>query len=250
MKMHLLPATAILAVASTAAHAQVSQTAYASLTGTQFVTFDDVAGGAAPGTNYDGVFFSNGVGFAERFVGQTLSSNGNFDVLGGAPSGGGLTLQPGAAGQNLNVFVNGGTNVLTGLGPVGFPGFDAIGEGSFAALFSTGQSQFGFQLVGGNNGNASVSFFAQDGSLIDMITLSNLADAFYGFSRDGGLNDIYGISIYNDDAAGIGFDNLKFDVRSVGGMVPEPATWALLILGFGAVGGAMRRRTTLAVSYA
>ncbi len=28
-----------------------------------------------------------------------------------------------------------------------------------------------------------------------------------------------------------------------GAMVPEPATWALMILGFGAVGGAMRRRT-------
>jgi len=26
------------------------------------------------------------------------------------------------------------------------------------------------------------------------------------------------------------------------GGVPEPATWALMILGFGAVGGAMRRR--------
>lgn len=28
--------------------------------------------------------------------------------------------------------------------------------------------------------------------------------------------------------------------------VPEPATWAMLILGFGAVGGAMRRRATMA----
>ena len=27
------------------------------------------------------------------------------------------------------------------------------------------------------------------------------------------------------------------------GVVPEPATWALMILGFGAVGGALRRRT-------
>lgn len=35
------------------------------------------------------------------------------------------------------------------------------------------------------------------------------------------------------------------DVANVGilaGAVPEPATWALMILGFGAVGGAMRRR--------
>ena len=32
--------------------------------------------------------------------------------------------------------------------------------------------------------------------------------------------------------------------------VPEPATWALMILGFGAVGGAMRRRTSTTVRYA
>jgi hypothetical protein len=32
------------------------------------------------------------------------------------------------------------------------------------------------------------------------------------------------------------------------GAVPEPSTWALMILGFGAVGGAMRRRTLAGVS--
>lgn len=32
--------------------------------------------------------------------------------------------------------------------------------------------------------------------------------------------------------------------------VPEPATWAFLILGFGAIGGAMRRRANVAVRYA
>ena len=31
--------------------------------------------------------------------------------------------------------------------------------------------------------------------------------------------------------------------------VPEPSTWALMILGFGLVGGAMRQRKTLALSY-
>lgn len=33
---------------------------------------------------------------------------------------------------------------------------------------------------------------------------------------------------------------------SFGDAVPEPATWALMILGFGAVGGAMRRRQSVA----
>jgi hypothetical protein len=35
-----------------------------------------------------------------------------------------------------------------------------------------------------------------------------------------------------------------------GGGVPEPATWALLIAGFGMVGGAMRRRQSVRVTYA
>jgi hypothetical protein len=35
--------------------------------------------------------------------------------------------------------------------------------------------------------------------------------------------------------------NFLFDAAG-GGAVPEPATWALMILGFGAIGGAMRRR--------
>jgi hypothetical protein len=236
-----LVAFATLFAVSTAASAQITQVSYASLTGTQITTFDDVPGGGAPGTNYDGIFFSNGVGFAERFVGQTVANVGGFDQLGGSPSGA-LALQVGAAGQNLNIFTNAGSQVLTGLGPSGFPDFGAIGEGSFAALFTSGQSQFGFQLVGGNAGTAFISFFRGDGSLIQAISLGGLADTFYGFSRDGGIQDIRGISIWNNDAAGIGFDNLKFDVRSTGGVVPEPASWAMLIAGFGLVGGSMRRR--------
>ena len=241
MKLAILPLLAALVIPA-AASAQITQVAYASLTGGQLTTFDDVAGGGAPGTNYDAVFVSNGVSFAERFVGQTLTNAGGFDQLGGGPSGGSLTLQVGAPGRNLNVFVNAGSQVLTGLGASGFPQFDSIGEGSFAALFSSGQSQFGFQLVGGNGGTANISFFRGDGSLIQAVALGGLTNAFYGFTRDGGVQDIRGISIWNNDDAGIGFDNLKFDVRSVGGEVPEPASWAMLITGFGLVGASMRRR--------
>lgn len=42
------------------------------------------------------------------------------------------------------------------------------------------------------------------------------------------------------------------NISSVGGAVPEPGTWALMILGFGFVGGAMRARRgrqKLSVSY-
>lgn len=221
----------------------INSVAYASLTGTQLITFDDVAGGGAPGTNYDAIFESGNTAIGERFVGQTVVANGNFDTLVGAPTAP-LKLTVGAAGQNLNVF-NNGSQVLAGLGPIGFPSFDAIGEGAFAVLFDFDQSEFGFQLVGGNAGNGFVSFFRRNGTLIDSLTIAGLADNFYGFSRDGGLKDIAGVSIFNDDLAGVGFDNLKFDVAGVIGdpdpdPVPEPATLALT--GLGLLGLALSRR--------
>jgi len=203
----------------------VAQVDPATLTCDGTVTFDDVAGGASPGTNYDAVFESGGADLAERFAGQTLSANGDFDVLSGSPSP--LTLQTGAANQNLNVFVNGSSQVLTGLGPVGFPAANAIGEGSFAVLFDFDQSEFGFDLVGGNAGTATVDFFGRDGTLIHTIVLTALSDQSYGFQREGGLNDIAGISIQNDDAGGIGFDNLCHDVAGVVGQpTPTPTPTA------------------------
>ena len=201
------------------------------------ITFDDVAGGFS-GTNYDAIFESGNTAIGERFIGQSVVANGDFDTLSGAPSAP-LQLTVGAAGQNLNVFIFGSSQVITGLGPAGFPNVNSIGEGAFAVLFDFDQSEFGFQLVGGNSGNGFVSFFRRNGSLIDSLTIASLANDFYGFSREGGLKDIAGISIYNDDLRGVGFDNLKFDVAGVIGdpnAVPEPASLALVglsLLGLG-----------------
>jgi PEP-CTERM motif len=39
-------------------------------------------------------------------------------------------------------------------------------------------------------------------------------------------------------------------IRGVAGAVPEPATWGLMLVGFGIVGGAMRRRQRTSVSFA
>jgi hypothetical protein len=219
--------------------AEIIQVDYSTLSGTQFVSFGSVPGGAGAGTNYDGILAVGGVGFGERFSGQTVSALGNFDQLGGAPSGE-LTLVPGDAGHNLAVFTSPAGAVLAGVGTLGFPEFDAIGEGAVSFLFSTDQSEFGFQLAGGNGGNAYVGFFRSDGSLIEAFTLSSLPlIASYGFSRDGGVHDIRGVSIWNDDVTGFAFRGIRHDVASA---VPEPATWAMMLFGFGAIGIAMRRQ--------
>jgi len=45
---------------------------------------------------------------------------------------------------------------------------------------------------------------------------------------------------WNGDGGGLLIDNVQYSILS--GAVPEPATWAMMITGFGLVGGAMRRR--------
>ena len=47
-----------------------------------------------------------------------------------------------------------------------------------------------------------------------------------------------------------GSDGFSISTSGLAGGVPEPATWAMLILGFGVVGGAMRRRHSVNVRYA
>ena len=185
----------------------VNQVDPATLTCTALIDFEDVAGDDPPGTNYDGVLVSGLGSFAESFAGMTVSQVGDFDVLSGAPTSP-LTLQVGSPYENVVVLLYLGDNVFAGLGPVGFPAGDSIGEGSFAALFNSAQFELGFTIVGANDGSATVNFFAADGSLIDTIVLG-LSPGFqsFAFRRAGNVRDIAGISIHNDDFSGIGYDN-------------------------------------------
>ena len=77
-----------------------------------------------------------------------------------------------------------------------------------------------------------------------------LADYTLFFTPDSGgtvsfaFGANYNFSSNANDVAGPILDNVSLTMASapVGGAVPEPATWGMMILGFGVVGGAMRRR--------
>ncbi|QNN65478.1 PEP-CTERM sorting domain-containing protein [Sphingomonas rhizophila] len=47
---------------------------------------------------------------------------------------------------------------------------------------------------------------------------------------------------FGGTAGQTGYDNITFGSATPGGAVPEPGTWAMMLMGFGAVGFAMRRR--------
>lgn len=61
---------------------------------------------------------------------------------------------------------------------------------------------------------------------------------FFGFSSDRPMNQV----IIRSADARIDLDNLRFNTAPATA-VPEPASWALMIGGFGIAGGAMRRRS-------
>lgn len=66
----------------------------------------------------------------------------------------------------------------------------------------------------------------------------------YGIGGAGVYQVVYGVTNWSDSAfqSGLAFDGLALNDVPIGGAIPEPSTWAMLILGFGAAGAAMRRR--------
>jgi len=57
----------------------------------------------------------------------------------------------------------------------------------------------------------------------------------------------YGATTRNDGSAAI---SIRYNFTEAVAAVPEPSTWAMMILGFGVIGAAMRRRAKPSVSFA
>ncbi|URD62152.1 DVUA0089 family protein [Sphingomonas sp. KRR8] len=108
------------------------------------------------------------------------------------------------------------------------------GGSNVAADAVTGQRYDTFLTALLNPGTYTVSVMA----FSNFATGPNLSN---GFSGGGSFTDVTGNRRTNAWA----FDVLNVaSVTQVGGAVPEPGTWALMLIGFGAVGWSMRHRRT------
>ena len=144
-----------------------------------------------------------------------------------------------------------GNIVLTPAGPGAISsvlGFNVTAAGPFTATFefinpfnpatAGGSAVFNFDgdvvvFTGGNisGGGIFVPQFGPTGSSIQ-VDLAGLAAGPHTISFSGNLTP-----------SGNGFARIGGQL-TLTGVVPEPATWALFILGFGAIGHTMRRRST------
>lgn len=185
------------------------------------ITFDEFAydnnNGAIPANRY----LALGVTFVGTDDGSTWGGNSN-----GNPGNWGLQ----------------GTN---GAGFSGFNGTSYTQTLTFAALIN------GFALdASRSNGSADGTILLQGfiGATLQSqvsVTLGAI-NSWSTASLTGSFDRV----VYTGTGSGFhpfGIDNLRFDQAAQA--VPEPGTWAMMLAGFGIVGGAMRRRQRTSLSF-
>jgi hypothetical protein len=123
--------------------------------------------------------------------------------------------------------------------------------GDFQVSFTGLVSDLQFQVTGDDDIEPlSVQGFRSGQSLgtLTLITdgVNQLAQTF-NLSPFGSLDKIV-VTGGAADRRGLGYDNFSFQAIA-SGAVPEPATWAMMILGFSAIGFSMRRKQRQSIRY-
>ena len=115
-----------------------------------------------------------------------------------------------------------------------------IDPGTLTITFTSAITAFGADFFSLNN-NVPRTYLNVGGTEFNPLPDS---PAFLGFISDTGFTTVTFFNPLdggNDDHFGL--DNLSY------GAAPEPASWAMMLGGFGAIGGAMRSRRKAAVSF-
>jgi len=150
--------------------------------------------------------------------------------------------------------LDGGTLTTSSAGQAAFTATD--GSLDAGEIYLTGADndfrQIEFLFEGGAPKGATLTF-SVGGSTphLESITLPKKAEGNYWFSAEATGGDFFTKVTYSVVPAT--FTTLKqLRIGGFGGTpaVPEPATWAMMLAGFGTVGYAMRRRRNVAVSFA
>lgn len=99
------------------------------------------------------------------------------------------------------------------------------------------------------DGGATIAFQSSGSGSSNQVVNSYLNFAGTSFSFDT-VQSNFTITDLGDASLSVDYPLLRYVLVNPVAPVPEPATWALMIVGFGAVGSSMRRRRSTPVSFA
>lgn len=91
-------------------------------------------------------------------------------------------------------------------------------------------------------GTATMNIFGTSGNLLGTVSSADTGPQGQGPELAFSMAGIHRVEFFSDNAT-IGFDNFEFgDLISVSAAVPEPDTWAMMLVGFAGAGLTLRRR--------
>lgn len=207
--------------------ALMSGTAFAATT----VTSTDYGLAAPAGT--DVLVDFNGV------LPGSFTLTGNFAIVNGSVSG-----QYAAPADSTTTQTTTDYLVVPGTGVDGFADlWNGTGYNQVSFLWGSIDNYNDIQLLDAAGNPFGLTFNGDDPNVADPTATGGQqgpgTNRRVFFTQGSGDPLIYGVRFSNNGQRAFEIENVAF-----GGAVPEPATWAMLIAGFGLVGGAMRRRRT------
>lgn len=200
-----------------------------------------------PGTTLGAFSFSVNLGTNTITINETWTNTGNvFLAFTGLTSGVDYTIVKRITNSSGSTW----TSIANELLDPGVDAGDPSPQPGFVPIgWSTSNDNDGLSFAQGSN-------LPRSSSIFPTVTVDELSDA-----RD--FIDFSGASV----ASGAALFTLTYGLRDTGNnepfllsqrvnvlsitpRVPEPATWGMMLVGFGVVGGALRRRARMSISYA
>jgi hypothetical protein len=235
----LMAATAVTASVMLASGAQAGITIFSGQ--------DDGAQIGGPYTNSDAAeanFLAAAAGYGatrtEGFESLSVGFSSTFSIAGASVSLSAPNYGNGFSGISNTTFGNlyGFNTTAGGSNWLGFPG------GSATFTFTKPTNSFGFFTTGVQTiftSDLSVNFNDGQSEQLSLPINVNGGVSYFGFTDSSSIKSIT-ISDISNDAWGI--DDVSFNFSAV----PEPATWALMLLGIGGLGATMRSRRKQALA--